>query len=141
MTVGKNGGELLLDDFAIKAMIVLSILITFAAMFAAIYFFLVIREYQEERFEEFEKLSQFDQIDYLIHLINEQEKILHMNLKGQTTNAVEEKLDRYLDLNKEFSGQLDNLHEMMAGLSKKEFDVKMDGAMKSTNKFPFGTYN
>lgn len=128
MSGGKNGGSLQReDDYIIKVMILLSMLIICLGILGIISLFNLIRNYQEERNEKFEESSQFDQIDYLIHLIDEQEKILNMEMTGHTNKDIETKLERYLDLHKEFSDQLDSLHEMMVGMSKNEFDVKVKG--------------
>mmetsp|Transcript_25346 Transcript_25346/g.54517 ORF Transcript_25346/g.54517 Transcript_25346/m.54517 type:complete len:142 (-) Transcript_25346:165-590(-) len=131
MTGGKNRAFYLvdesIDESTIKAMVVLSIMIICIGILGIVAIYSLIKDYQEERKEEFEESSQFDQIDYLIHLIVEQEKILDLEMEGQSKIDIENKLERFLDLHKEFSDQLDNLHEMMVGMSKTEFDVRIKG--------------
>ena len=77
----------------------------------------------EEFFKELDK--QYDQINYLIGLISQQEEILKTNMDSKENDkGAGERWERYLELHKEFSEELDDLHEMMvdvSGLSRKDF--------------------
>lgn len=97
--------------------------------------YMFIRSHQLERAIDFHEAVQFDQIDYLIALLDEQEGILENKLVESKVGPMDQEMlrniARYLDLRDEFSEQLNRLHEMMVGETKKnEFDLKAMGSRK-----------
>jgi len=116
---GKNAGEsspdyeIYIDDYYIKAMIILSILIICITILASFILYLQIRMYQNTRQDILEETLQMDQIEYLIVLLEEQEKILKMEMEGRSVRYVEKELARFVALHREFSDSLEGLHDML----------------------------
>lgn len=110
-----DNGSLHLSDgngsLILKSVLVLSMITTFILNIVIICVYILIRAYQKDREIT---ISQFDKIDYLINLITEQEEIINDKMLGLSDEEIQEKMGRYVALNKELMDNVEHLHEVLA---------------------------
>lgn len=110
-----DNGSLVFSDgngsLLLKSVLVLSMITTFVLNIIIVCIYILIRAYQKDREVT---ISRFDNIDYLINLITEQEEIINDKMLGLSDEEINEKMERYVTLNKELMDNVEHLHEVLA---------------------------
>ena len=110
-----DNGSLVFSDgngsLLLKSVLVLSMITTFVLNIIIVCIYILIRAYQKDREIT---ISRFDKIDYLINLITEQEEIINDKMLGLSDEEINEKMERYVTLNKELMDNVEHLHEVLA---------------------------
>lgn len=129
---GEKAAVLIMDDTSQKAFVVLSIMITSLLIISAFGVFFHIKDYQYERSEEFEADVQMEQLDYLIGLIDHKERMPPPRPGGQY-GLLQARVGRFMETHAEFADQLEDLHQMLGGMARKEKSME-DAMMKGKRK-------